>query len=245
MAETGAWTVLGSDGLADQLRQAAPYVEIESPLAITTDPNDIPGGAFATGSALLGDGAASVVSSLYGFRVLEDTARAVADGDVGAIYGCFGSYRLERGAFPDDCDRALADLLAWVLDVFPANVARVHARRASLLAENDAWFVTLRLADDALVTLEVMATNASGSGNSLLVEITGSERVIRTEPTRQAVIVERIDAAERALPWWEDEAERMLQFIAARPPETGSGQRLREVWSAVEQSQETGNAVEL
>ena len=241
----GAWKILGHDHFAGQLSAAARYVDAPGPLTVTTDPDDAPSGAIATGAALLAPGARSALSPLYGFRVLEEAARAVQAGEAGKIYGLFGSYRLERGTSPDALrDAALVPLLAYALEVFHSTVDRVMARRASLLAPDDAWFVTLRLADETLLTLEAMATRSPGAGPQVLVEITGSDQVLRAEPTRQAVILEPLDGPARALPWWEDEAERLLQVIANRPPEVRSAERLREVWSAVEQSVSSGAAVE-
>jgi hypothetical protein len=89
-----------------------------------------------------------------------------------------------------------------------------------------------------------MATRPAGAGPQVLVEITGSEQVLRAEPARQSVLLEPIDGPARALPWWEDEAERLLDIIAARPTEIRSAERLREVWAALEQSVESGAAVE-
>ncbi len=245
MTNTGNWTIIGSGDLAEQLTKSARYIDIPSGRTVSTTPDDVPNGAIATGAALLSAQARSAVSPLYGFRVLEVAAGTVRDGDAGKIYGFFGSYRLERGATADELrDQALVPLLAYALDIFQSSVERVMVRRASLLASDDAWFVTLRLADETLLTLEVMAVRPSGAGPQILVEITGSEQVLRLEPTRQSVVVERTDAPSRALPWWEDEAERLLAYIAARPTEIRSAERLREVWVAMEQSLESGAAVE-
>ena len=242
---TGNWMILGNDELAQHLTEAAAYIDAPVALSVSTDPDAVPSSAIATGAALLVDGARSVVSPLYGFRVLEEAARAVQAGEVGNTYGFFGSYRLERGTSPDELrGQALVPLLAYALEIFHSTVERVMVRQASLLATDDAWFVTLRLADETLLTLEVLAARPSGSGSQVLVEITGSEQVLRVEPTRQSVVVEPVDGPAKALPWWEDEAERLLQHIAARPTEIRSAERLREVWTAVEQSLGSGTAVE-
>jgi hypothetical protein len=245
MADTGNWTILGDDEPAGQLREAARYIDAPGPLTVSTEADDLPHGAIATGPALLSESGRSVISLLYGFRVLEEAARSARSGEVGSIYGFFGSYRLERGATADELrDEALVPLLAYALDIFHSTVERVFVKRASLAAADDAWFVTLTLADETLLTLEAMATRPPGAGPQVLIEITGSERVVRAEPTRQSVVVEPLDGPARALPWWEDEAERLLAFIAERPTEIRSAERLREVWSAVEQSLESGAAVE-
>lgn len=244
MANTGNWTIIGDDEVAAELTEAARYVEAPTTLTVSTMPAEMPNTAIATGTALLADSARSVVSPLYGFRVVEEAARAVQSGEAGNIYGFFGSYRLERDTAPEIRDQALVPLLVYALEIFHSTVERVMVRRASLLASDDAWFVTLRLADETLLTLEAMATRAAGSGPQVLVEITGSEQVLRAEPTRQSVVVEHTDAPAGTLPWWEDEAERLLQYIAARPTEIRSAERLREVWAAVEKSLESGTAVE-
>ena len=245
MASTSNWTILGTNDLAEQLNEAARYIDAPAALTISTDPDETLAGAITTGAALLADEARSAVSQLYGFRVLDEAARAAQDGKAGKIYGFFGSYRLERGASPDELrDEALVPLLAYALEIFHSAVERVMVRRASLLAPDDAWFVTLRLADETLLTLEGMAARPTGAGPQILVEITGADQVLRAEPTRQSVIVERTDAPARALPWWEDEAERLLSYIAARPTEIRSAERLREVWAAVERSLDSGAAIE-
>lgn len=237
------WEIIGVDDLAAELRAAAPYVPTPRHLAVSTDSATVPDGGIGTGAALLAPDAETVVSPLIGLRALEHIYFAVMNGEVGHIYGLFGSARLPRGSSPDITEQTLAELLAYAFEVFHSPVRHGHARRASLLADHDAWFVTLRLASGVLLTLEVLAAGGPGDGQELVVEVTGSERVLRAEPLNQSVRLQRAGEEPRRLPWTEDRAERLLQFIAGREPEVRSGERLRDAWSLIQQSVGEGAGV--
>jgi hypothetical protein len=174
--------------------------------------------------------------------------RSIDAGEAGRIYGCFTSFRVNRGQDSQSVDfNALLPALAVTFDLLPGDISRVHATRASLMAENDAWFVTIKLADETILTIEAMAVldPAEGINRDVLVEVTASERVLRAEPKRQSVVVESLGSASKVHPWWEDLHERFLHLLverAANPP-TDAGTRLRTVWSAIQKSAETGQAV--
>lgn len=242
-----AWHIIGDDDIARHLRSAISYVQPPRATTIITDAATIPEGAIATSRAMLVENAGQIVPHLLGFRVIDEVARAVHAGEVGQTYACFGSCRAPRGSDPEHVALDhLLPLLAVTLEIVQGDVANVWARKASLLTEDDAWFVTLTV-DSVIVTLEAMATSDPPTATELLLEITGSERVLRAEPTRQAVNVAPFGAPSRSLGWWEDAGERLLQLVATLEERTiaGSAARLQAVWTAVHESAESGAPVTL
>lgn len=250
MANGSNWTILGDNPLAAAMRAAARFVDAPAPIAIVTEPDDVPEGAFAIGPAVLASTVEKVVPYDAAFEAIEEMTRVLRAGEAGRLYGCFTSVRIARGASRDDVSyAALLPAIAVTLDLLTGVVERVHATRMSLLGDDDAWFVTLRLADDTIATIEAMAVldPVGGLPRELLVEVTASERVLRAEPTRQSVVVEPLGAAGVAYPWWEDLSERFLKLVAQRSsmPHDNAGSRIRAVWSAIQQSIETAEAVAL
>lgn len=250
MPSVGNWTILGDNRVAEALREAARFVDAPSAIALATQPGEIPTDAFAIGTAILSSSVERVVPYYSAFEAIEEIKRALDDGEAGSVYGCFTSFRTVRGASSDDVKHgALLPALAVTLDLLSSPAIRVHARRASLIADDDAWFVTLRLADETIVTIEALAVLDPDAGLSrdLLVEVTASERVLRAEPMRQAVVVETCGTAGTSYPWWEDLNERFLVLLAKREsmPHGNAGSRLRTVWAAVQQSAKNGQPVPL
>jgi hypothetical protein len=248
VTNVGNWTILGDNPLATALRDAARYVDIDAPIAVATQPGEIPDDAFAIGPAILSSSVERVAPYFSAFEAIEELKRALDAAEAGTLYGCFTSFRIARGSSSDDAAlRALLPALGVTLDLLRSSVTRVHARRASLLASDDAWFVTLRHADETLTTIEALAVldPAAGLTRDLLVELTASERVLRAEPMRQAVIVEPVGAAGTSHPWWEDLNERFLKLVASRAtmPNDNAGSRLRAFWAAIQQSASSGMPV--
>jgi predicted dehydrogenase len=248
VASVGNWTILGENAVAEGLREAARFVEIERPIMLATEPGDLTPDSFAIGPTILVTSVERVVPYYMAYEALGEVKRAIDAGEAGKIYGCFTSFRLRRGHDSEAIGyNALLPALAVTLDLLERPVVRVHATRASLLVETDAWFVTLRLDDDTIATIEAMATldPASGLGRDVLVEVTGSDRVLRAEPQRQSVVVETLGAATTIQPWWEDLNERFLNLISERAshPSNKAGSRLRAIWKAVQRSAETGDAM--
>ena len=210
------WTIIGDDALADTLRAAAPLRPAPRSITLATTANTtLPADAIVVGAAALGSSQPNVVPWLFAYEALEE-ARVMLRADAGKTYGCFGSYRLPRETPPDVLTQeALAPLLEATLALIDSDVTRVWACRSSLLAENDAWFVSASCRDETLLTLEALAVADPARGPELLVEVTTSEQVLRAEPFRQAVRVERLGSATAAYPWWEDVAERYLATVVA------------------------------
>jgi hypothetical protein len=245
---THNWTILGSDDTAEALRAAAPFRPAPRPITVSTDPENAPSDGFVLGRAALNSGNERAVPWQLAFEAVGEVERALRAGEVGQVYGCFGSYRLPRGASPEHVSYdALLPLLAATLHLLGRQVIRVWAQRSSLVQADDAWFVTAVLDDESLLTLEALAVSDVPGGAELLIEVTGAERVLRAEPLRQAVVVERVGAAPAAYPWWEDVTERYLGVViaAAEAPLTHAGSRLRAVWKAIADSAASGLPVTL
>jgi predicted dehydrogenase len=250
VANTGNWTIIGDNPVAEALREASRFVETTTPITLATEPGDIPKDAFAIGPTILATQVERIVPYYLAYEAIGEVKRALDAGEVGRVYGCFTSFRIARGHDGESvAHNALLPALGVTLHMLPAPITRVHATRASLLAGDDAWFVTLRLADETIVTIEALAVldPAEGLGRDILIEVTGSERVLRAEPNRQSVVVESLGAATRHHPWWEDLNERFLKLLAeqATTPPTDAGTRLRAAWSAIQQSADSGKPVVL
>ena len=247
MASNQGWTILGDTGLARLLRQAAQYIDTDHALTIATEAGDAPADAIGVGPGVYTSDIRRVVPYFTAFEAIEDVQRAIDAGEVGRIYGCYASMRIPRGSNEEQLlAGAVGPILAVCRDLLPAPVARAWATRASLFGENDAWFITLRLADDVIVTIEALAS-AGASAREILIEITGSERVIRAEPTAQGIRVEPLGGEAMVWPWWEDLAERFLALVDHRAAAGRwlDGDDLRSVWEAIHRSADTGEAVEM
>lgn len=250
MADTARWTILGQHPVAESLRIAARDVETPIPITISTDPNDAPETAFAIGPAVLSSTTEHVVPYYSAFEAIEIARQSLHNGETGKVYGCFTSFRIARGATADQVSfSALLPALAVTLDLLPGQVLRVHARCASLLSSRDAWFVTIVYADETIATIEAIATldPAAVHERDLLIELTASDRVLRAEPMRQAVIVERLGHPPAVHPWWENHSERFLKLVARRAlePHRSAGSRLRAIWGAIQESAENGTPLTL
>lgn len=247
MSSSAGWTILGDTGLARLLRQAAPYVDTARPLTIATEAADAPPEAIGVGPGVYSSSVSNVIPYFTAFEAIEAVQRAIDAGDVGRVYGCYASMRVPRGSSAEALVAgAVGPVLAVCRDLLPAPVVRVWATRSSLFGEDDAWFITLRLVDDVIVTIEAIAS-AGASARELLVEITGSDRVLRAEPTTQGIRVEPLGGEVMVWPWWEDLAERFLALVDRRAADGRwlDGDDLRVVWDAIQRSAESGQAIAL
>jgi hypothetical protein len=243
---TPAWSITGEGEIADRLRHAARFVPLDSPLTVLVSPGADADEAFALGEAALRTTAERVVPLEAAFEAVEAVRSAVKSAEVGLVYGCFTSVRITRGASSETLlIDALLPALGMTLDIVSGDVARVWANRASLFAPDDAWFVTIRMRDQTLLTIEAMASEPEGSGRSILLELTAAARVLRAEPTRQSIVIETFDGALSTAPWWEDISERYLHLVKQRAllPHDSAGTRLRNVWEALMASASSGEPV--
>ncbi len=247
MSGSAGWTILGDTGIARLLREAARYVDTDKPLTIATESGDIPPEAIGVGPAVYASTVRHVVPYFTAFEAIEEVQRAIESGEVGRVYGCYASMRIPRGSSADALIAgAVGPILAVCRDLLPDPVTRVWATRSSLFGEGDSWFITMRLSTDVIVTIEALAS-AGASARELLVEVTGSDRVLRAEPTTQGIRVEPLGGEVMVWPWWEDLAERFLALVDRRAAAGRwlDGDDLRAVWQAIQQSAGTSQSVEL
>lgn len=245
MSQTSQWSIPGDNPIATTLRAAARFVPIDAPISIATHPDQVTTDGYVLGPASLTAGD-RVVPFYAAFEAIETLREALLADEAGRLYGLFGSFRLPRGASSAEVEHsALLPIVATALDLIPGEIARVWARCFTLFAADDAWFVTIRMADETLLTLEAIACNDPAAGRELLIEVTGSNQVLRAEPLKQAVVVERVGGPASAHPWWEDTAERYLQLLVRRStaPDPTAGPRLRSIWNAIQQSATSGEPV--
>lgn len=243
---TSNWTIVGDDAVADMLRDATTYIQTATPMTIATEPGSLPSDAFVLARAALESDTGRVVPFYAAFEAVEEISRELSEGSVGQIYGCYASLRVPRGVSGDDLvAAALIPAIALVLDLLPGQPQRVWAKRASLMTGYDAWFVAIRFDDEVIATIEAMATIDGTPERDLLVELTGSERVLRSEPMRQSVVVERLGSAPVTTPWWEDVGERYLQLLTRRAAaqDRDSANQLRTVWKTAQESAGSGEPV--
>jgi hypothetical protein len=243
MSQSHSWTIVGDNPIADALRSAAATVDIERPITIMTEPGTAENGAFGIGPAVLATDIEHVVPYYGAYEAVEEVRNAIVSGAAGRLYGIYASMRIPRGSSADlVAFNAALPIVGVVLDLLPGNVTRAWAQRASLVAENDAWFITLRCDDEVIATIEAMAVIDGTPSREMLIEVTASDKVLRAEPTDQAVVVERIGSAPTTHPWWEDMPERFLKLVARRADDApnNAGATLRAVWTAIQQSATTG-----
>jgi hypothetical protein len=189
------------------------------------------------------------VNSLRGFEALEAFRTDVRGGRAGKPYGIFGAYRVRQGR-ENLFEEVGLPLLHFAFELFDEPLTRVQTTRTNLFGGNgDAWFIIARGKRDLLVTLEFAASLAASAPASeqILMEATGSEAVLRVEPTRQVVEVSRRDGGTRGVAWWPDEAPG---FVDAAVQATDIHEPKRELAfldfvAAVRQSADRGEPVEL
>lgn len=244
------WDIRGDTPLANRLRERQAFVAAPALLRLETEADGQDPNAFGLFDGALWSAAERVVPWYSATEAVGTLTQHLRTGSVGHVYGLFVSLRVSRERRGQRAQvAALLPALSLSLFLFSNEVVRVQATRASLLQEDDAWFVHLRLADETLVTIEAMATLPSDASPELLVELTGADAVLRAEPTRQAVQVQPDGAAATSTLWVEDPAERYLRAVAAswQPdlPALGEGTRLRTVWRALHASIDAGAPITL
>lgn len=199
-------------------------------------------------SALSG-GRAVQVNPLRGFEALEAFRTDVRGGRPGKPYGIFGAHRVRQGS-ADLFESVGVALLHFAFELFDEPLARVQTTRTNLFGtSDDAWFIIARGKNDLLITLEFAASLAPSvpASEQILFEATGSEAVLRVEPTRQVVEVSGRDGTTRDVAWWPDEA---AGFVDAAVQATDIHEPARELafldfLAAVRESAERGQPVEL
>jgi len=199
--------------------------------------------------AALGGGRAVQVNPLRGFEALEMFRTDVRGGRPGKPYGIFGAHRVRQGS-ADLFDSVGVTLLHFAFDLFDEPLVRVQSTRANLFGPNaDAWFIIARGKQDLLITLEIAASLAPSvpAPEQILFEVTGSDAVLRVEPTRQVVEISSRDGGTRDVAWMPDQA---LGFVDAAVQATDIHEPERELafldfLAKVRESAERGVPIEL
>ncbi len=244
------WDIRGDSPIAIRLRERQAFVDAPALLRLETEADGQDPDAFGLFAGALWSAAERLVPWYSATEAVATLTQHLRAGDAGQVYGLFCSLRVSRERRGQRAQlAALLPALSLSLFLLPSEVVRVQATCASLLQDSDAWFVHLRLADETLITIESMATLPDEASPELLVELTGSDAVLRAEPTRQSVTVQSDGAAATSTLWVEDPAERYLRAVAASwtadlPPRT-PGTRLRTVWRALHASIDAGAPITL
>jgi hypothetical protein len=151
------------------------------------------------------------ISQLNGIPALAYLQEQMHTGYRGTRYGIFAAHRLPRASEFNPLER-LNDLLVYVVSLIGVGVRSVRVTPAAFTGdEPDSWFVLARFDDDTVATVEVSTVLPAGSSDpgSLLVEVTGSDVVLRAEPERQAVRL-NLERESTTASWYADLAGGLL-----------------------------------
>ena len=217
--------------------------------------NDLPIATLplATGDSAareaLGSGRVVQVNPLRGFEALEAFRTDVRGGKAGTPYGIFAAHRVRQGQ-ADVFEAVGVPLLHFVFDLFDEPLIRVQTTKANLFGrDGDAWFVIARGSNNLIVTVEFAASLAAAAPGSaqILLEATGTDGVLRVEPTRQVIQVSGKNGETHDVAWWPDDAPG---FVDAAVQATDIHEPSRELAfldfvAAVRESAESGQTVEL
>ncbi len=197
----------------------------------------------------LGSGRVAQVNPLRGHLALEAFRTDVRGGKAGTPYGIFAAHRVRQG-HADPFESVGVPLLHFVFDLFDEPLIRVQTTKANLFGRNgDAWFVIARGSNNLILTIEFAAllSAAAPGGDQILLEATGTDGMLRVEPTRQVIQVSGKDGGTRDVAWWPDDAPG---FVDAAVQVTDIHEPSRELAfldfvGAVRESAESGQTVEL
>ena len=158
------------------------------------------------------DGRLRLMSRLHGLPALDRLYGDCQANLHGRRYGVFAAHRLPRNAI-QDLETALCDLVVYVASLIDSPLVRLSATTSNLdTSTTAAWFLLARFADDTIATIEVSAMLPEGddANGELLVEVTGSDMVLRSEPERQSILVNCPGGHER-MAWYAAPPEFLLR----------------------------------
>jgi hypothetical protein len=191
------------------------------------------------------------VSPLRGFEALDTLYREMRRGVTGRTFGIFAAHRVRQGQ-TNLFEEVGLPLLHYAYDLLGEPVSRAQVTRASLFGgDGDAWFVLLRSQSGLLATVEFAASlpREAGPNEQILVEVTGSDGVLRAEPTRQAVAVYGDEGGSNERGWWSTWglAREFLRAAldAAKEHDATRERGFFDLLAAVHQSADSGQPVEL
>ena len=156
-------------------------------------------------------GRCSLVSRLHGLPTMSRLAADCRSGSYGRRYGVFAAHRIPVN-FASELEDALFNLLVYVASLIDSPLVRVSATTSELGGQTTAaWFIIARFADDTIATIEVTAVlpESDQPNGELVVEVTGSDAVLRAEPERQSVMVNGSNGL-RKFPWYAEPPEFLL-----------------------------------
>jgi hypothetical protein len=159
----------------------------------------------------LAAGNLKLMSSLHGLPTMARLRVDCQAGRYGRRYGVYAARRLPRN-FGVDVRHALADLGVYVSSLIDSQLERIQVTRSDQNG-TPAWFILARFSDETIATLEVAALlpDADEPNGELLVEVTGSDAVLRAEPERQSIFVSGNAGIQRQS-WYADPAEYLLRY---------------------------------
>lgn len=142
------------------------------------------------------------LSPLHGLPALDRLHRDARERREGRRYGIYAAHRLPRN-HAGRADAALNDLVSFVAALGDGRVEHVRATSADLGESTTGWFVLARFVSGTIATIEVspVLPDADEPHGEVLIEVTGSEVVLRAEPERQSVEV-RASTGVRSYPWY-------------------------------------------
>jgi hypothetical protein len=201
---------------------------------------------YETGEAArqaLSQGQVVQVSPLRGYVALETLRSEVRRGALGRAYGFFGAFRFGEVPGGEFGERGAA-LMHYAYDTIGEPIEQVQTTRTALFSPTrGAAFIIARAASGLLLTLEFAASLHPGE-EQILIEATGSDAVLRAEPTRQSVLISG-KSGTREQPWW---ISRGPGFVAAalsaiRTRDTARELGYLDFLAAVRQSADAGQAL--
>lgn len=158
------------------------------------------------------------LSGLTGYaalrRLIQQAHPAEGSSALGRRYSLFASYRLPQHD-PARLAEAVPSMMHYVCSVLGELPVRVQVTMARLFGEQaDSSFSLLRFGDGTVATVEVAAClpDSAPIMPEILVEASGSEAMLRAEPTRQAVQVWSDRGRSGSYGWWVDPAEGFTEL---------------------------------
>lgn len=163
-------------------------------------------------------GQVTQLSDLLGYaalrRLVDQAGSADVSNTLGHRYGLFASYRLSQRN-PASLAETVPSMMHYVCTVLGEIPVRVQVTMARLFGEQvDGSFALLRCADGTVATVEVAAClpDSAPVTPEILVEASGSEAMLRAEPTRQSVRVWSNHQQTGSHGWWVDPADGFTEL---------------------------------
>jgi hypothetical protein len=158
------------------------------------------------------DGQLRQMSRLHGLPTIARLQSDVHSGAPGRRYGVFAAHRIPAN-FADDLEEVVDELITCTCSLIDAPVTRISATRSDLGTSTTAgWFILARFADDTIATIEAAAVlpESDDPSGELLIEVTGSNAVLRAAPEQQGVVVNTASGGFRSS-WYAEPSEFLMR----------------------------------